>query len=298
MIECKKMYEDWTVLSYSEWKKEYEQHKSELEPILNPWLEKRSHGEKNPVIDFLFEYYSFRPGHLMTWTPGIGFLLEKQNQEHESEFREIHSNGNYLYVDPASIPDKRLSSFQWILKLLGACKSKDPSFGCFGMHEWAMIYMAEEVRHDYLPLRLSRSEIDRFVESRPLVCTHFDAYRFFTEPARPMNKFELNRDRFQTNEQPGCLHTNMDLYKWAFKAYPWIPGRLLSRAFQLALEARKIDMMASPYDLSDYGYKPIRIETEDGRKEYLNCQKNIHVQSIDLRNRLGRFYKNLINLCL
>ena len=298
MIECKKMYEDWTVLSYPEWKKEYQQHRNELEPILAPYLEKRSHGEKNPVIDFFFEYYSFRPGHLMTWTPGIGYLLEKEGQDPEMHFKEIHSGENYLYLDPSAIPAKRLRSFEWILKLLEACKFKDPAFGCFGMHEWAMVYNTEEVRHDYLPFRLPRKEINKFVESRPLVCTHFDAFRFFTEPAKPMNKFEPDRERFQLNEQPGCLHTNMDLYKWAFKAYPWIPGNLLRKAFQLALDARKMDMMASPYDLSGYGYKPIKIETEKGRKEYLSYQKAIYSRSMDIRDELIAFYQKLINFSL
>ena len=35
-----------------------------------------SRGEKHPVHDFLFEYYSFRPAHLLRWTPGADVLLE------------------------------------------------------------------------------------------------------------------------------------------------------------------------------------------------------------------------------
>ena len=31
-----------------------------------------------------------------------------------------------------------------------------------------------------LPLRVTQKCIDEVVQSRPLVCTHFDAFRFFT----------------------------------------------------------------------------------------------------------------------
>ena len=47
---------------------------------VRPWAEDRSRrmsrGQKHPVHDFLFEYYSFRPAHLMRWTPGMNVVLE------------------------------------------------------------------------------------------------------------------------------------------------------------------------------------------------------------------------------
>src|ERR1700755_2589236 len=42
---------------------------------VRPWAESRvqrmARHEKPPVYDFLFEYYSFRPAHLLRWTPGF-----------------------------------------------------------------------------------------------------------------------------------------------------------------------------------------------------------------------------------
>src|SRR5579883_982461 len=47
---------------------------------VRPWAEDRTRRmarhEKHPVYDFLFEYYSFRPAHLLRWTPGFGVILE------------------------------------------------------------------------------------------------------------------------------------------------------------------------------------------------------------------------------
>jgi hypothetical protein len=35
--------------------------------------------------------------------------------------------------------------------------------------------------------------------------------------------------------------------------------------FRLARDVRELDMRASPYDLADLGYPPVRIETPEGR---------------------------------
>lgn len=42
--------------------------------------------------------------------------------------------------------------------------------------------------------------------------------------------------------------------RWAFKLYPLLSSELLLDALQVALEARELDMRASPYDL--YSYSP------------------------------------------
>jgi hypothetical protein len=164
------------------------------------------------------------------------------------------------------------------------------------MHEWAMVYKADRVRHDYLSLRMEKEELAKFVESRPLVCTHFDAFRFFTDEAKPQNKFELNRDKFAEMEQPGCLHTNMDLYKWAFKMYPWIASNTIRQAFELAVETRVMDMKASPYDLRDRGLEPIKIETDEGRRKYMQKQMAIYEKSQPIRRQLIEEYHYLLDI--
>lgn len=282
---------------FEEWTSKVDYHRRSLEEILNPYLKKRSEQKKDPVLDFLFEYYKFRPSHLMRWSPGVGSMLQHNgNRDALPEVSELSIDNETAYLDPQFFPGKRRRSTRWIHELLVKTNNSKPFFGCFGMHEWAMVYRADGVRHNQLPLRFSDDRIAEIVESRPVLCTHFDAYRFFTDAAKPLNKNDLSRDTFQDTEQPGCIHSNMDIYKWAYKLYPWIPSDLTREAFFLALDARTIDMKASPYDLSQYGHEPIMIETEAGRKEYLKHQSAIWEKGKPVRQKLIEAYEQLLEL--
>lgn len=285
---------DQTILPESTWRSAMQTHENVLAKLLDPYLKKRSMQQKDPVLDFLFEYYAFRPSHLKRWSPGIGISLEISSNSELPEVSELTVSNQHAYLDPKHFPGKRLRSLRWTLDLLNESAGKKPLFGCFGMHEWAMVYRAGEVRHEQIPLRLSDDEIAEFVESRPLLCTHFDAFRFFTDKAKPMNRNELNREKFQQMEQPGCLHTNMDLYKWAYKFYPWISSELIRKAFLNAVDTRKVDMQASPYDAREFGLEPIRIETEEGRKVYLEKQTKIFERSMPIREELIDVMEDLL----
>src|SRR5699024_9883355 len=146
-------------------------------------------------------------------------------------------------------------------------------FNCFGLHEWAMVYRAQEVRHSQVPLRLGQEGTDEVVRSHPLRCTHFDAFRFFTDEAAPRNERRLDRASQMDLEQPGCLHANMDTYKLALKLGPAVPGELLLDTFELARDIRELDMRASPYDLREWGYQPVPIETAAGKATYVAAQR-------------------------
>ncbi len=113
---------------------------------------------------------------------------------------------------------------------------------CFGMHEWAMLYCPDPAtaapnRHQQLPLRLSQAELNAFVESTPIACTHFDAYRFFTPDAAPLNTARpLPTRKLQAEiEQPGCVHTSMDLFRYAVKVGPAPRPSLLRSSLSLSL---------------------------------------------------------------
>lgn len=284
------------VLPAEVWQSEEQIHQKKIAKLIEPYLEKRSRHEKDPVLDFLFEYYKFRPSHLMRWSPGINRALEFHDFDSLPEFSEFSTESSIAYLNPDFFPKKRMRSVEWMLGLLKNSRSQKPLFGCLGMHEWAMVYRTDEIRHNQIPLRLSMDEINEFVESRPLVCTHFDAFRFFTDDARPMNKNHLSRESFQDTEQPGCIHTNMDLYKWAYKLYPWISGITLREAFLNAVTARRIDMQASPYDAREFGLEPIKIETGEGRKEYIHRQTDIYERSLPIRERLIEEYENVLRI--
>lgn len=282
-------------LSPAEWQSKRDEHKQVIAEIVDPYLEKKQHQESDPILDFLFEYYAFRPSHLKRWSPGFCVLLEEATKKSAPPISEFTVLDKGAFIDPSDFPENRKDSAQWIYSLLKNTEANKPSFGCFGMHEWAMVYKAETVRHEQYPLRMSQDELTEFVESRPLVCTHFDAFRFFTDPAKPLNKFNLSRKKFNQTEQSGCLHTNMDLYKWSFKLFPWISSEIIRKAFLLAVHTRRIDMKASPYDLRSRGLEPIKIETEAGRLEYVKHQKEIHQRSQPVRAQLLGVYQKLIS---
>lgn len=283
-----------TVLKQSEWLAQKTAHFKEVKSVVDPYLAQRSRHEKQPVMDFLFEYYSFKPSNLKRWSPGFNCALEFDHFDNLPQITELLTDGNIAWIDPHAFAKRRFKSLNWILKTLINTQESRPSFACFGMHEWAMVYKSDQPRHSQIPLRFQPDKIAEIVESRPLLCTHFDAFRFFTPKAVPMNRYELSREKIIEMEQPGCIHSNMDLYKWAYKLFPWVPSELILDAFRLALEARTIDMQASPYDLKEYGLKPIKIETEEGRVEYKKAQYLIFEKGKPIRDTLISVYSGLI----
>lgn len=128
--------------------------------------------------------------------------------------------------------------------------------------------------------------IDAVVESRPVCCSHYDAFRFFAAEARPRNALQPTLESRIMLEQPACLHANMDLYKWAAKAMPWTGSELLLDCFELAVDLRDLDMRASPYDLSGWGRAAVPVETPAGRRQYEAEQKALAARAVPLRQRL------------
>ena len=260
-----------------------------------PFRERRKAGASHPVHDFLFVYYQYSPAKLEQWHPGIGVILEQAASPSVSEhwfpdayYSSTGPQHQDRFCDPSKIDDKTVSRLKWTVELLQRTSEHRPNFSCLGLHEWAMVYQGHEIRHEKTtPLRLPQQEIDRIVESRPLTCTHFDAFRFFAQPAQPLNHHQPTLDDRPSLEQPACIHANMDLYKWAFKSMPWIGSELLAECFELALQARLIDMRASPYDVSAFiEDPPIQIETSAGRATYEREQRRIFELAQPLRRRL------------
>jgi hypothetical protein len=274
-------------LTKEEWERAALLHRDGLSPQLDDYVYKRSARQKDPILDFLFEYYRFRPAQLKRWSPGFGVALQGPGEEYVFSHQALHETPDGMcFLDPRLLPPKRIASLRWMAMLLRETAGRPPSFGCYGLHEWAMVYRADAIRHEREPLRLSPEAIDAFVESWPIRCTHFDAWRFFTPDAKPFNGPSLSRDTQHENEQPGCLHANMDLYKWAYKLFPWVSSALLRDAFALAILARTIDMQASPYDMTPRGLEPICIETPEGREEYQVRQRECHEAAIPVRAAL------------
>ena len=305
-------------LTEADWRARQSAHEARVRTWTDPHQARAARGEKHPVFDFLFTYYAFRAAWLRRWHPGpdVALLGESAREFLRwPEYREVHLGARppsattssidadegvraptAVAVDPSQLPEHRRAFVAWLRDLLTAVQTRPAFFGCFGLHEWAMVYRQtpDEIRHNAYALRFPPAELARIVEGSPITCTHFDAFRFFTAPARPLNKLQPTRETAPQHEQRGCLHAGMDLYKWAFKLAPFTPSELIADCFALARDIREIDMRASPYDLRSLGYEPIAIETPAGRAEYEQHQRAFATRSEPLRARLIMLCERLL----
>jgi hypothetical protein len=274
------------VIPAAQWQQERRVYLEQVTPFVERRRYRRSRGLKHPIEDFIWEYYSLRGSRLLKWQPGAGRILEAASAEEFPESDGYRESRDGRSVDAEVLLARRASGIRWIRNLLESIDSRPPVFSCLGLHEWAMVYEEKDIRHDQLPLRLSHRETRELVERFPLQCTHYDAFRFFSRSARPLNAQPLSSDARTQHEQPGCLHVQMDLFKWCMKLQPLVPSSLTLDCFDLACRAREVDMRASPYDVRSFGREPIPIETPAGRAQYVKAQQQIAAEGAPLRARL------------
>ena len=274
-------------LAADEWRAREEAHHDRADALTAGHRARAARGEKHPVEDFLFTYYSYKPAVLRRWHPGGGVELADAATEPRAAWRwyTAGAEAGSLIIDAPALKQEKALLVTGVERILRATSGRAGSFGCFGLHEWAMVYRQGEHRHP-VPLRLGQDGTDAVVDAHELRCTHFDAFRFFTPDAVPRNREPLSRETQPLREQPGCLHAGMDLYKWSVKLGPLVPGELLLDAFELARDIRELDMQASPYDLADRGYEPVPIETPEGKAEYVRRQRGFSERGQALRARL------------
>ncbi len=276
-------------------------HHERVRRYADPYLERRSAGKKHPVEDFLFTYYTQKPGQLLRWHPGDGTVLcgpraaERAGWKYYTLLDDaglaaagLPAGSTAVALDRHRFVADRAETLRFAGIILSGTAARPAQFACFGLHEWAMVYRQDkfDLRHEYLTLRLGSEGTDAVVEENRIRCSHFDAFRFYTPDAVPLNEITPTRENQRFMEQPGCLHANMDLYKWAYKLAPALPSELVMDCFELSWRVRAMDMQASPYELSEWGYPAIRIETPEGKNEYVGMQRGFATEAQELRARL------------
>jgi len=259
-------------LSQEQWRPLEAAHHARADTLTAAARNRRAGARSHPVEDFLFTYYMLSPAQLRRWHPGMGFTLQGAGEREGWKFYRCEDGAAGL--DRARFLASRSATVAFVRELLSATAARPAHLGCFGLHEWAMVYRQspDQLRHGQWPLRLGPAGTDEVVESHQIRCSHFDAYRFFTAPARALNTVIPTRDSQVAMEQPGCLHATMDLYKWAYKLSPAIASDLTADCFDLARDVRELDMRAAPYDLRPLGYEPVKIETAQGKATYVQAQ--------------------------
>ncbi|WP_308161373.1 hypothetical protein [Dietzia psychralcaliphila] len=261
------------------WRELELRHTDTVDLLTNDHLARRRRGEPHPVADFLFTYYRTSVAAVRRWHPGPGLILENAHLTERVEWRHyerasLHGRSG-LIVNPSSVLSRCGSRITRAREIVDATASRPGATGCFGLHEWAMLYGTtdDDARHRQVPLRVSHARIDQVVDNSRLRCTHFDALRFFTEAAVPLNQDVLTRVGQARNEQPACLHAGMDLYSHVAAMEAGAPGELLVDTLVAAFDAREVDMRSSPYDLSAWGLEPIPVETPEGRAAFVAHQR-------------------------
>jgi len=288
-----------------------------MQPAKDGW---KALDPKHPVYNFMLEYYALKGAKSMRrlgrWSPALdpeGVRLEGAIAA-DVESGCLSPRGALfeptgIVYDPRAFQRtakrEQCTSFLWYRSILAATSTAVPILNCDNLHEWAMQYWPEGAEappsakyQQHMPLRVTREQINAAVERRGVSCTHVDALRYFAPAAAPLNKHGATLERAQQTslEQPGCVHASMDLLKIALKLHPWLPSELVGDALEIALEARTLDVAASPYDISSYGLEPLRIETESGRHLFRSKQLELMRRSQPVRTRLLDAYDAFIDV--
>ncbi len=252
----------------------------------------------DPFLNFVFTYYKGdlgKPARLERLTAPAHVALEAGGDAEDGKllWRRPDAAGGVRRFDPLGVSAPRLAALERGRGVLAATATKPPVWSCYGLHEWAMVYDGggePPPRHQALPLRLPQHRVDAVVESNELRCTHFDAFRFYADGAKPRNRWQLSRDSQAAHEQPACLHAGMDLLRYALRLAPFLEPELLGDALAVAVDARKLDMRASPYDLrgavATGDAAPVRVETAAGRRAYVAEQARLAEAAAPVRSAL------------
>ena len=158
-------------------------HEERADALTAAHRQRKQRGEKHAVEDFLFTYYPFSPARLRRWHPGwrVGYeasadldadgnpvIADVDEAGRRSWYVESPGPKAVRRADVARYLAERASAFSFMTRLLRASTltRRRPEFGCFGLHEWAMVHRVPEggQRHEDLPLRLTPAETDAVVE--------------------------------------------------------------------------------------------------------------------------------------
>ena len=211
------------------WSSAHEQRVDASRPSTWP---ARADGRRHPVADFLFTYYSYRPAQLRRWHPGRGRRAGRRRA----------AGGGLALVPTGSTATAPAWTSRRCWPLAGtpcassaacwrATAARPAQLGCFGLHEWAMVYRqaAERAcgtrtgRCASAPAARTRS----WSSTRSAARTSTPSASSRRRPGR-CNALHPTRETQADLEQPGCLHANMDLYKWAYKLGPAVPSELVA----------------------------------------------------------------------
>jgi hypothetical protein len=224
------------------------------------------------------------------------WFADKQQQQTNSD--AVQGGGVVAQKHPAS-------AYLWFRSILQQTLQAEPILHCHGLHEFAMLYQPHGAPkppsakyQQHLHLRVGQDVINETVERKGISCTHVDALRFFAPAAGPLNHHGASLERTDQLrlEQPACVHAHMDLLKIGLRLQPFCDAGLMRRILQLSMDARRLDVAASPYDATAYGVGIVPIETKAGRAQYRKEQRELMERAEPIRRELVDAYNLFLKL--
>ena len=101
-----------TVLGPQDWATRAEAHRARIAAFTDPIVELHHRGEKHPVHDFLFSYYSLTPGALQRWHPGAGVVLARSAGEGTLPDQQVPDD-----VTPVGATAAERAGVTWVIEL-------------------------------------------------------------------------------------------------------------------------------------------------------------------------------------
>lgn len=174
------------VRTVADWRSEAINHIDTMDNLLYPpggTVKSRSHLVKqHPIYNFLHTYYRYSTKNIKKYSPGLGILMVDVAADEEylnQKFLKTSAAGTIFFLLIMDLFTKRLqqsnfffricdlglgsfyqlprgespdSTFGWITlsntrNILHSTSKRQPFFGCFGLHEWAMLYSGRRFEH-------------------------------------------------------------------------------------------------------------------------------------------------------
>ena len=158
------------VLDADVWRAREQAHAERADALTAGHRDRAARGERHPIEDFLFTYYSYSPACCGAGTraPASNWRMPRTRpapsgagMQPARRPRLAHRRPRRHRAREGAVARRRRAD-------PAATRGAPGAFGCFGLHEWAMVYRQAEHRHP-VPLRLGQVG-DRRPSSRRTSC--------------------------------------------------------------------------------------------------------------------------------
>ena len=122
-------------LTRAQWTDRMKRHEQRAREWIDPHLQRRSRGEKHPIWDFLFDYYSIRPSRVLRWHPGLDATLIDATDAPHTHWRDytVKQDGT-VCADVDSFLSHRGNAMDKVLTLLRASEDNRAQFDLSLIH--------------------------------------------------------------------------------------------------------------------------------------------------------------------